>query len=152
MDRQRRTHYMASTLATFECSGISPVGTSKTLAYVNPYDSVKVIHHRIVDAYQIIHIYFIKYCDVRPESRNSRLNSETSFPRQRTETFPLWRHRQTIILVATNRRCATTEVFPWMNKLNPSRRCSQSAKDSLKEMADLAYGQSRVRYRQNAGV
>jgi hypothetical protein len=47
----------------------------------------------------------VLYCVVRPESRNSGLNSQKSFPRQRTEAFPLQRHRQTIILIAT------TEVF-----------------------------------------
>jgi hypothetical protein len=32
---------------------------------------------------------FAKYCDGMPESHIGELNSETSFPRQRAEAFPL---------------------------------------------------------------
>jgi hypothetical protein len=55
---------MASTLARFESSEILPVWTSRTLEYVYHFNSVEVIHLRIVDAYQITHIYFIQYISV----------------------------------------------------------------------------------------
>jgi hypothetical protein len=55
---------MASTLTRFESSGILPVGTSKTLAFVDPFENVEAIHHGIVDACQTIHIYFIQYISV----------------------------------------------------------------------------------------
>jgi hypothetical protein len=50
MDRKRRTHCMASTLARFESSGFLPVGTLKTLVYAAPVDNEEALHHCIVDA------------------------------------------------------------------------------------------------------
>jgi hypothetical protein len=67
MDRYRRAHYMASTLARFESSGFLPVGTPKTLLYASPVDNEEALHHRIVDVCQTIRNYpgiFFNGCSV----------------------------------------------------------------------------------------
>jgi hypothetical protein len=54
MDRQRRTHCMASTLARFDIYLWRHV---KTLAYAAPVDNEEALHLRIVDACQTIRNY-----------------------------------------------------------------------------------------------
>jgi hypothetical protein len=54
MDRQRRTHCMASMLTRFVSSGFLPVGTSKILVYAASVDNEGVLPHHTVDAWQII--------------------------------------------------------------------------------------------------
>jgi hypothetical protein len=51
-----------------------------TLSSLKPYTVYRYIHHT--------------YCDGMLVSRKSGFNSETSFPRQRTEVFPLWLGKQ----------------------------------------------------------
>jgi hypothetical protein len=57
MDRQRRTHCMASKLARFESSGFSLLGTPKSLVYAVPVDNEEALHHCLVDARQTIRNY-----------------------------------------------------------------------------------------------
>jgi hypothetical protein len=54
MDRQRRTHCMASTLARFDFYLWRHL---KTLVYAAPVDNEGALHHRTVDACQTIRIY-----------------------------------------------------------------------------------------------
>jgi hypothetical protein len=57
MDRQRRTHCVASMHARFESSGFLPVGTSKILVYTAPVDNKEVLHNCSVNAWQSIGNY-----------------------------------------------------------------------------------------------
>jgi hypothetical protein len=57
MDRYRRTHCVASTVARLESSGVLSVGHLKAVVYAAPVDNEETLHHRIVDACQTICTY-----------------------------------------------------------------------------------------------
>jgi hypothetical protein len=57
MNRQRWTHYTASTIASFESSRFLPVARSNNLAYATPVENEESLHHRIEEACQTIRNY-----------------------------------------------------------------------------------------------